>query len=144
MTKANFFQSLDDSAMNSPEHLASHLASRTTMLLEGTTTYFDRLQRERNQKGSHLGPTPHSPQTPDSRLYRGFGLAPWHRRHSHDSFISVSSSIHGFLMGKTPTATPSLEGMKQGDYIGQDGKTYIKGTTVIEVNSQAKQLTEML
>jgi parafibromin len=114
--------------MASSENLASNLASRTTMLLEGTTIYFDRVQRERNNRHrSYLAATPHSPATPSSRSRHSFGLAPWHRRNSHDSFLSVSSSVHRLLMGKTPSSTPNPEGKKQGQYSGQDGKMYMKG-----------------
>ncbi|KAM0253291.1 hypothetical protein ACHAQJ_007345 [Trichoderma viride] len=40
-----------------------------------------------------------------------FGKAPWHRKESGDSFISVSSSIRAVLKGKTPPATPANHGL---------------------------------
>jgi parafibromin len=109
------------------------LASHTTMLLEGTSSYFEKLQQERAQlqpnQLSRVG-TPQSPvSTLDDRPRRRFGLAPWHRRNSHESLLSVSSSVHRLLRGRTPAATPDLEC----GYTGSDGKGYLPG---IDLNHQ--------
>ena len=90
------------------------LPSRTTLLLEGTSSYFDRQQREQRDRNATncAYPVPTTPQTPasaDSRPRRGFGLAPWHRRTSQESLLSVSSSVHRLLMGRPPVATPAPE-----------------------------------
>jgi parafibromin len=102
------------------------LASRTTILLGGTSNYFEKLQQERAQVQSHQG-LRHTIQSPASSQYsrprRRLGLAPWHRRNSHESVLSVSSSVHRLLRGKTPAATPVLERR----YIGSDGKVYLAG-----------------
>lgn len=100
-----------------------NLASRTTMLLQGTTSYFDRIQRVGNRRTLATEASPSSSYL-TKRSRRRFGIAPWHRRHSQDSLLSVSSSVHKLLMGKTPIATPSAEK----HYVGPDGKTYPTGT----------------
>jgi len=101
---------------------STSLTSRTTMLLQATTSYFDRMQRERHGQ-CPVAETPKTPSSPGSRSRRRFGIAPWHRRHSHDSLLSVSSSVHNLLMGKTPVATP----MSEKYYAGPGGKAYPRG-----------------
>ncbi|KAF4637271.1 hypothetical protein G7Y89_g786 [Cudoniella acicularis] len=81
--------------------------SRTTMLLEGTSNYFEKAEQEEKhrremQPPQHPKPSP----SPDSRPRRGFGLAPWHRKNSSESLLSASTSVYRILMGKTPSATP--------------------------------------
>jgi parafibromin len=100
------------------------LASRTTMILEGVAGYFDRIQQERKDRNGRLmSPgTPGTLVTPASPGRRAFGLAPWHRRNSHESIISVSSSVHKLLRGKTPAATPVPESQ-----YALGGKEFIKG-----------------
>jgi parafibromin len=98
------------------------LTSRTTTLLHATTSYFDRMQRDRNGQ-CPVAESPKTSSSPDSRSRRRFGVAPWHRRRSHDSLFSVSSSVHNLLMGKTPVATPALEKY----YSGPEGKPYPRG-----------------
>lgn len=104
-----------------------NLASRTTILLEGTSNYFEKLQQERAQLQSHQLLRQETAQSPassqDSRPRRRLGLAPWHRRNSHESVLSVSSSVYRLLRGRTPAATPVLERR----YIGSDGKEYLAG-----------------
>jgi parafibromin len=104
-----------------------NLASRTTILLEGTSNYFEKLQQERAQLQSRQLLRQETAQSPasslDSRPRRRLGLAPWHRRNSHESVLSVSSSVHRLLQGMTPAATPVLERR----YIGSDGKEYLAG-----------------
>lgn len=97
------------------------LASRTTLILEGATGYFDRMQQERKDRYGRLL-SPGTPLTPVSPGRRAFGLAPWHRRNSHESVLSVSSSVHKLLRGKTPAATP----VPKSQYT-LDGKEFIKG-----------------
>lgn len=99
--------------------------SSTTTVLEGAANYFDRAQRDRGNLFASFPaiPTPASPASPEARPRRMFGLAPWHRKTSHDSLLSVSSSVHDLLMGKTPAATPNPECR----YAGHDGKTYPRG-----------------
>lgn len=103
------------------------LKSRTTVLLEATSNYLSQQQRAKAEKQNQYGvSTPRSITSLaslDGRLRRGFGLAPWHRRNSHESFLSASSSIHRLLMGKTPSATPKSEGR----YIGPRGESFQKG-----------------
>jgi parafibromin len=91
------------------------------MILEGAAGYFNRMQQEREDRnGRLLSPaTPLTPASPDRRI---FGLAPWHRRNSHESILTVSSSVHRLLQGKTPAATPVTEGLYQ-----FGGKEYAKG-----------------
>jgi hypothetical protein len=98
----------------------SHLASRTTMLLQGATNYFDRTQLRIHTAGRSPRPSMGSRDRP--RL----GVAPWHRRHSQDSMLSVSSSVRKLLMGKTPIATPRHEK----HYVGPEGKSYPTGTVL--------------
>ncbi|KAL5316560.1 hypothetical protein ACEPPN_015609 [Leptodophora sp. 'Broadleaf-Isolate-01'] len=103
------------------------LTSRTTMLLQGTSQYLDRVQRERCQTSVPCLP-PDAPQTPESqssRSTRRFGLAPWHRRSSHESILSASSSVFKLLLGKPPAATPNPDYQ----YEGNDGRTYPKGVS---------------
>ncbi|KAE8450547.1 hypothetical protein EG329_006278 [Mollisiaceae sp. DMI_Dod_QoI] len=100
-------------------------ASRTTTILEGASTYF--AQRE----GGVLfnsSPVPPSPTSPDPRSRRVFGLAPWHQKNSNESLLSVSSSVHQLLVGKTPAATP----VQERRYTASDGNTYPSG---IEISS---------
>ncbi|KAE9363510.1 hypothetical protein N431DRAFT_474532 [Stipitochalara longipes BDJ] len=92
------------------------LASRTTMLLQGASTYFDRTQRRSNRL-VEISP---SPSSLDGKRRPKLGVAPWHRRRSHDSILSVTSSVRNLLMGKTPIATP----IPEKHYVGPDGKTY--------------------
>jgi len=101
------------------------IVSRTTMLLQGTSTYFDRVQRERIIRRERLGSSsgPQTPASSDSRFPKRIGLAPWHRRNSHDSLLSASSSIRGLLMGRTPSATP----IPERQYAGAGGKQYPRG-----------------
>lgn len=103
------------------------LKSRTTVLLEETSNYLIQQQRAKAEKQKQYDvSTPRSITSLaslDGRLRRGFGLAPWHRRNSHESFLSASSSIHRLLMGKTPSATPNSEGR----YIGPGGGVFQKG-----------------
>lgn len=85
------------------------------MLLEGTTRPLERILKERHEdqlrkqqkaNGQHdLHESGRAPVSPDTR--RRHGLAPWHRRNSNDSMLSVSSSVHRILMGKSPLATPA-------------------------------------
>ena len=109
------------------------LASRTTILLEGTSNYFEKLQQERAQLQTQQLLRQNTAQSPasslDSRPRRRLGLAPWHRRKSHESVLSVSSSVHRLLQGMTPAATPVLEQR----YIGSDGKEYLAGIVLIQI-----------
>jgi parafibromin len=110
MYKRSPSKSVDDS----DTALGFGLPSRTTLLLEGTTNYFDRQQHEQHERSctnrAHIGPaTPQTPASTDSRPRRGFGLAPWHRKTSQESLLSVSSSVHRLLMGRPPAATPAPE-----------------------------------
>jgi parafibromin len=103
------------------------LKSRTTMLLEETSNYLIQQQREREyaEKG-YRGATPRSIASLasfDGRFRRGFGLAPWHRRNSHESFLTATSSVRALLMGKTPSATPVSEGR----YMGPAGQSFVRG-----------------
>jgi len=99
------------------------LKSRTTVLLEGTSQYLNEKERERIAKKYAGIATPRSiasHATFDGRLNRGFGLAPWHRRASHESVFSATSSIRGLLMGKNPASTPNLDGK----YVGANGDLF--------------------
>lgn len=101
--------------------------SRTATVLEGAAQYFDRTHRDRgkinvNDSTPSLH-TPHTPASPDVRHRRVLGLAPWHRKTSNDSFLSVSSSVHEMLMGKTPAQTPNPDH----EYNGHEGRSYPKG-----------------
>ncbi|KAL3417301.1 hypothetical protein PVAG01_11301 [Phlyctema vagabunda] len=80
------------------------LQSRTTMLLEATAGYFDRVQTKKHQSILAASPVTSSPDSKGSR--RRFGLAPWHRRDSHDTLISVTTTLHNLLMGNTPAVSP--------------------------------------
>ncbi|RDW92118.1 hypothetical protein BP5796_01512 [Coleophoma crateriformis] len=80
------------------------LPSRTTMLLEGTSVYFARAQSRKQKAGLAASPATSSPDSKGSR--RRFGLAPWHRRNSQDTLMSVTTSLHNLLMGATPAVTP--------------------------------------
>src|SRR5450756_1372129 len=98
-------------SLEAPGKLASH----TTILLHGASNYFDRMQR-RSHLPSGISPSP----SLGSRSRPRLGIAPWHRRHSLDSVLSVSSSVRNLLLGKTPIATP----IPEKSYVGPDGKTY--------------------
>jgi hypothetical protein len=99
------------------------MVSRTALVLKCTSHYFERLQREsppRQPTSLKSVPIDFS-----SKPRRTFGLAPWHRKNSHESFLSVSSSVHKLLIGKTPAATPEQsEEVKHRD---QRGGKYPKG-----------------
>ncbi|TAQ84088.1 hypothetical protein B7494_g7589 [Chlorociboria aeruginascens] len=99
------------------------IASGTTMILEGATNYLDRAERMRNH-GHH--PKTSNSSSLNSRVRPGFGLAPWHRKSSSDSVISVSSSIHDLLMGRPPLSTPNPDPDPEMQYGGQKGKEYSK------------------
>lgn len=58
---------------------------------------------------------------------RRYGLAPWHRKSSFDSFFSVTSSIHKLLLGKTPLTTPRSAEM----YAAADGQLLPKGRLAV-------------
>ncbi|PVH85981.1 hypothetical protein DL98DRAFT_511063 [Cadophora sp. DSE1049] len=112
--------SVDESAIID----VNRLTSRTTMLLQGTSQYLDRAELERYQIAAPCL-APEAPETPGSsslRSIRRFGLAPWHRRSSHESILSASSSVFKLLLGKPPAATPNPDYQ----YEGTDGKTYLK------------------
>lgn len=109
---------------------APGLKSRTTVLLEGTSQYLSETERERIEKKCAGFATPRSiasHATFDGRLRRGFGLAPWHRRNSHESVFSATSSIRQLLMGKNPAATPNLDGK----YVDANGDLFERGTNPI-------------
>ncbi|KAG0649142.1 Cell division control 73 [Hyphodiscus hymeniophilus] len=97
--------------------------TRTILLLEGTSNYLDQqLQDQRERRVNGFYPVSETPQTPisiDGRPRRRFGLAPWHRKTSQESLLSVSSSVHRLLMGKAPApaATPTVETSYE-DYAG--------------------------
>jgi parafibromin len=97
-------------------------------VLEGAASYFDRVQRERGNMcvSTPAIHTPTSPASLDARPRRMFGLAPWHRKNSNESMLSVSSSVHQLLMGRTPAATPNPERK----YAGHEGKTYPRGNKI--------------
>lgn len=94
------------------------------MIVEGAAGYFDRmLQEGKDRNCRQLSPS--TPFTPNSPGRRAFGLAPWHRRNSHEShesIFSVSSSVHKLLRGKTPATTPVPESLYT-----LAGKVYTKG-----------------
>ncbi|PBP26161.1 hypothetical protein BUE80_DR002907 [Diplocarpon rosae] len=100
------------------------LASQTTMLLQGTSHFLDRVQRENSQApGAHVpSDFPQTPGSPGGISLRRFGLAPWHRRSSHESILSASSSVFKLLLGKGPTATPNPEHQ----YEANGGRNYAK------------------
>lgn len=99
------------------------VASRTAVLLEGTSSYFDRLERERSQKlQAFLKPIPGAFSPGPRGLRRTFGLAPWHRNESHESILSATSSVHKLLIGDTPAPTPGTVL----NYTDGKGKTYPK------------------
>lgn len=105
--------------------MEDRLTSRTTMLLQGTSQYLDRVQRDICQTSVPSLPSdiPQTPGSQSSRSTRRFGLAPWHRRGSHESILSVSSSVFKLLLGKAPAATPNSDYQ----YEGTDGRAYTKG-----------------
>ncbi|CAG8957553.1 hypothetical protein HYFRA_00010419 [Hymenoscyphus fraxineus] len=87
-----------------------HPKSRTTMLLEGTSTQLEKVRKELLElQQIHTQPrrtfTSRTPASPETRRRRG--RAPWHRRQSNESMWSVSSSVHKILMGKSPAASPA-------------------------------------
>lgn len=113
-------KSADKLSMKSLE-TPGNLASRTTILLHGATNYFDRTQPQPHLS-TGLSPSP----SLGSRTRPRLGVAPWHRRHSHDSVLSVSSSVRDLLRGKTPIATP----VPEGSYVGPNGERYPTGIYV--------------
>ena len=98
------------------------------MLLEETTNYFDRAQLEREQMAQQYLNIANTNGPPtESRPRSRFGFAPWHlRRNSSESLMSVSSSVHRLLMGKTPMGTP----IPEAQYGGQQGRRYTRGRSV--------------
>ena len=100
------------------------MASRTTILLHGASTYFDRAQRRSN----YLATESPSSSSLEGRKRPKIGLAPWHRRHSNESLLSVTSSVRNILMGKTPIATP----IPEKHYEGPDGVMYPTGNKIEE------------
>jgi hypothetical protein len=101
-------------------------ASRTATLLHGTThplELFEQQQIERQKTEQRLLAI-HPPASPDGRRR---GLAPWHRRQSHESLLSVSSSIYKILMGKSPMATPASHPSSGGSGgSGGSGRIFIR------------------
>ncbi|CZS92254.1 uncharacterized protein RAG0_02719 [Rhynchosporium agropyri] len=133
--------SADDSSIMDMDKLAS----QTTQLLQGTSQYLDRVQRQRCQTSAPyiLPDDAHTPGSQSSRSTRKFGLAPWHRRSSYESILSVSSSVFRLLLGKAPAATPIQEFPPQ----GIDGRSRHKVDTTspdpVETNflpSEAKRV----
>ena len=108
------------------------LASRTTILLHGASNYFDLTQR-RSNRHAEISPS----HSLGSRSRPRLGIAPWHRRHSHDSVLSVSSSVRSLLLGKTPTATPTPEK----HYAGPDGRTYPTGILAVQMLKNIKLIS---
>lgn len=101
------------------------LQSRTTLILQGTTRYFEGNQSDRSRNHAYHTYHEASPgsQSPDSKgERRRFGLAPWHRRNSNDTVITVTSSLHELLMGEAPRPTPNSEV----EYTGHGGQRYRK------------------
>ncbi|CZR62381.1 uncharacterized protein PAC_12278 [Phialocephala subalpina] len=92
--------------------------SRTTTVLEGAASYFNNQRVGLGSKS--CASTPVLPSSPEYRTRRPFGLAPWHRKSSNGSFLSVSSSVHQILMGRTPVASPHPDRK----YAGHEGRTY--------------------
>lgn len=94
------------------------------MTLQGTTSYLKRMQSSLSDRQQTRHPTSdsHSLSSPESNTRRRYGLAPWHRKNSHETVFSVSSSIREVLMGKTPVVTPNPEAQ----YTTQNGKQYTK------------------
>lgn len=110
------------------------IKSRTTVLLEGTSQYLHEAERERIEKACQGFATPRTVGTTtsfDQRIRRGFGLAPWHRRASHESIFSATSSIRQLLMGKNPAATPNPDGK----YMDANGNLFDKGIELIASGS---------
>ncbi len=123
-TVLNSFETVDSSSTDSTKE---SLSSRTATLLKGTSSYFDRLNREKSDRQRRYLATasPQSSSSPSSRRSRRrFGLAPWHhRRNSNDSQYTISSSVHKLLRGETPMATPKSEGR----YMGSTGASFPQG-----------------
>ncbi|TVY83590.1 Cell division control protein [Lachnellula suecica] len=102
------------------------MVSRTALVLEGTSHYLYRIQREGTQRRQTFYSK--EAQTPSSvKHHRTLGLAPWHRKGSKESMLSVSSSIHRLLLGKTPAPTPGPPDAKYTGYLGEE---YPKGSEV--------------
>jgi hypothetical protein len=104
---------ISDESVKTPEY---ELPSRTTMLLEGTASLLGRQRfgsAIQNNRAFLVPDTPQSQTSVETRPRRTFGLAPWHRKSSHESLLSVSSSVHRILMGRAPAVTPAPE--KQND-----------------------------
>lgn len=112
--------------------LTKKLQSKTTITLQEATTLLERSQRE--TEGQSLGTLrPKNSATsfmfPRSKRTR-FGLAPWHRKKSFESFFSVSSSMYKLLSGRTPSTTPNVAE----NYTAANGQLYPKGKDAFSVN----------
>jgi parafibromin len=100
------FQSRDD------------VQSQTAETLEGATNILLRREEPRGPYQPHLSTDDRTSSTASFGHRRRLGLAPWHRRNSHDSVWSVTSSIRDVLRGNTPCATPK-SAMGYGDHKGK-------------------------
>lgn len=98
------------------------MGSRTTILLHGASTYFDRAHRRSN----HLAANSPSSSSLEGRKRSKIGIAPWHRKRSNESLLSVTSSVRDLLMGNTPIATP----IPEKHYVGPDGMMYLTGNKI--------------
>lgn len=95
----------------------------TTVTLEGASHFLEGMGGTRGIKAlSGLDSELHRTASPDASK-RKFGLAPWHRRNSQTSVISVTDSVRDLLMGPTPIPTPRPEAT----YTGNKGQSYQKG-----------------
>lgn len=102
--------------------------SQTTKIIQGTTNALEQARRD-------CCPDKERQFAPDGRElslgssgnngYKGrLGVAPWHRRKSQDTMLSVTSTIRDVLRGRTPVSTPYPE-LEYGDH---KGNKYSKGT----------------
>ncbi|KAI9746187.1 MAG: hypothetical protein M1818_000868 [Claussenomyces sp. TS43310] len=78
------------------------IISYTGKILEGTSAYLQIEQITDLDDNASLFPENRWSRRPP-------GVAPWHRKNSHDTLWSVGSSIRNLLRGKTPPSSPYPE-----------------------------------
>lgn len=74
---------------------------------------------------------------PSDSSRRHLGLAPWHRKTSQDSILSVSSSILDLLRGKPPPATPhDLSDDSQSSHRGSGSGVFSSSRNILGLTIQ--------
>jgi parafibromin len=106
---------------------SEHLPSQTTETIQGAPRALEQARCDgRPDQERQFAPDGRdlSLSSTENNGYEGkLGVAPWHRRKSQDTILSITSTVRDLLRGKTLVSTPNTE-MEYGDY---RGNKYSKG-----------------